>query len=432
MRNPFSSKNTRLLALPVLAVSIQLAWASPASINFDSLWQQVEDSNLSLIQAENALRSAEQSLGISGWESSRISASSSTQTNVETGDSSDLITSIDVSLPVTSQLTVGANLSTADQISLSASYQPFASDWVTPQMTLNYEQASLSYQQTQTNLYSQLEDALLQWQLAERNMVTSEQAYSLASKETAVTEAQLAAGKKTVSDLLDAQKAQTDALQSKYSAQLALAEAEQSLLQLTSTEALASVADINAAELAELVKQRAQYQAELNSAQVNSYELKQLEAEESALTAEANDLAFYDSDLTFTASYDVSKSIAKAGVSINLSPSQFNQSEIVDAQTDITLKKMAIDNEKRQLQRDYELALERIDIQQTALASAEVALVQRQATLEKVNYLLELGEQTELEQQQAQLSVLETENQLYSALVSLYQAQANLFALIEE
>lgn len=410
------------------ALTATTAYAETPSVVSAENWAQTQENSLTLKRAERTLNSAGDALGVTVWDETRITASGQANNLLNDDLETQYSASLNLSVPVTNTVSFGATLTSEQNVTLSASYSPFASATITPQMTLTYDKAVISLASTQSDLFSELESAELNYRLANRNAELAAETLALTQQETSVITAKLSAGEATTADLLDAQKAESEAQQSYFSSQVSLIEASQALQQLLGVESL-DMAELSFDDLSALVTSRQETLATLSGTDITSSNLATLKAELKALESEANDLDWFASDLTFTAEYDVEQATAKAGVSINLSPSQFQQDEIVDAELDINLKQMEIRSEVATLTLQHTILMERIDIQRAALDAAITDQTARHITLDETRYLGSLGERTNLEVSQAELNAAQADAQVYSALVNVYLAQSELLAL---
>ncbi len=419
-------RKSLLVLSGVLFVSSVQA-ASLSGIVDSDQWQQVKENSLSLKTTQFEYDQALLDLDIDMLDKLSITADAETKVYLEDDARSDdeVVVSVDVDQEITSKLIVGATVDTDERASLTASYKPFADDWVTPALQYAFDQAEVELSYAEITLFDEFQSALLTLLVAEKelsyslsDLKRSEQYYDSLAKASSIDDI-------STEDLSDAQSDVIEAKQAVLNNKMALAEAKLELSQLSGQDT-AEYDLPDAVTLESLVQKRNSQLLKVNKADVVSQDIDLLTAELRYLENVADNIDVYDSDLTFTSSYDIDDVALTAGVSVNLSPSQWNHSEIADAEVEVNLKTTELLQEKAFLELNVELQNQKVTVAHDSVESAKLGLETQQLLLKEAQYLFELGERTGLEVFQQQVAVEEAELNYSHALVDLFEEQQSL------
>jgi outer membrane protein TolC len=176
-------------------------------------------------------------------------------------------------------------------------------------------------------------------------------------------------------------------------------------------------------ELERLVAQRQRTLDSLSNSASTSQTLETLEAELAYLESTAESIDTFDSDLTFSTSYEVEDQIFKAGVTVNLSPSNWNNEKKLDSALDISMQQQEIEQAQATLALQVQLQQQRVKLETESVQVAQLGVEQQVRNLEEAEYLLELGERTALEIAEQKLVLSEAQLTYIKALYSLMDAQ---------
>jgi hypothetical protein len=383
--------------------------------------------SLTLQSREVAYERTARDLGIEWTDNTRITASADSTLYLadDAVQEDKTVASIDLSQALTPKLSVGAQLTTDEKTVLSLSYQPFASEWVTPQQTYSYEQAKIQYDYEKEKVVDTFATNVADYFLAAANLKLAEESFSLAKlTETSLNEA-AALGEASTDEIIEAQRETLDAQQTVLSAQMSLAEETLTVEQALGGSA-AELAVPTLDELVRLVEQRQRILDSLSDSISTSQTLKTLEAELTYLESAANAINTFDSDLTFSTSYEVEDQIFKAGVTVNLSPSNWNNEQKLDSALDISMQQQEIEQAQATLALQVQLQQQRVKLETESVQVAQLGVEQQVRNLEEAEYLLELGERTALEVAEQKLALSEAQLAYTKALYSLMDAQQTL------
>ena len=418
------------LALAViLAVTASAAQADITRLAIDDAWHAGKSISLDYQRAQHALTSAQQALGVTNWDNMEITSSVDGSNLFDSDTDSNWVGSVNVNVPMDAKLSFGSTVTTDDELTLSATYQPYASAWITSQMQLAYDKAVINLAQIETTISSDIESAMLNGSAEQANQILKQASYAIAMLETQQIYARLLAGKSTTTELLQAQQAESEALEANTSAQIAFIEAQQNWQNLTGYSEFDN--HIDATMLEQLVDERQQLLRSFNDVTPDSHTLQTLKAELKSAQAELANIEPFSSDLKFSFEYDVSDASATASISANLSPANDNAEEIIDAQLEVSFKQREVNAEYAALLTQKTVSKERIDIQLAALDAALVAQAERQISFDETVYLSNKGKRTELEVKQAELTLQQAHFQVFNSLINVYQAQSDYFGLLD-
>jgi outer membrane protein TolC len=421
MRNYFTLTLGCLLGASIAASAHAVELSSFVS---DAQKVLLTNNSLSLQSAQVTYDRAARELGVDLLDETRINASANSTAYLadDTTQENSLVATVDLTQPLTSQLSLGAKLTSENETTLSVTYQPFAEEWITPQQTYNYEQAKvrLDYAKEsivdtfQVNL-SDLFTAQLDYQLAGSKLqlaqLTEESIQAAATVDDVSTD-----------DLIEAQRETLSAQKELLSAKMTLSES-----QLLVSQALGvPTSDIVAPTLTQLqalVENRKTVLSARASTNIASENTMLLEAELNYLQSTAENIDGFDSGLTFSSSYEIEDQVFKAGVSFNLSPSSWNDEKKLDSALDVSIQEMQIKQEAETLALQVQLQQQRVELEAESAEVSNIGYQQQQQVLQETQYLFELGERTQLELTEQELIEIEAGQTYMKALYDVINAQ---------
>lgn len=418
------------LKLTLVAALIQSASAGDLTGLLTAQQQSsVIANSLTIANAQLTVERQARDLGINLFDKTRIKASANNTQYFDELDRREDSTfgSIDLTQPLTNEFSVGARLTTENQTTLSLEYQPFANEWISAQQHYGYEQATIRLKFAEQKVLTDAQRTWVDYLLAQQKLALAEQKLSLAQlDEQALAQAALV---DTVSsnDLIDAQRETVSAQQDLLNAKMSLAEQQLAITQLFN-EPVEQPELPNIAELTAIVERNERAMSEWVEQTAKSENTELALAKLNYLNASANDIDLFDSELTFTSSYELDSEVFKAGVSVNLSPSAWNKDKQLDAALDISMQQLELEHQQESLSLAVQLQQQRVQLQNESLRVATLSFQQQQQQLEEVGLLYELGERTGLELTEQKVRVADAQLSVQTALLNLISSQLALSA----
>lgn len=430
------------LTLTMLAVSGS-AFADGAAppLPVDDFIVEAVGSSDSLADAQIALEEAAKALSpgfetddirlsISG--SGRYSAGISSQHTMQ--DPFSPSASASLSIPIIPQIQAGAQLSTdfdtvSSSFSISAS--PFAEGSVTWRELEGYQQAGLKLASLTASLPYQIESAVYGYVTAAWSQELAEAKLALEEERFTVFSAQYAVGDISWSDFDAASQALSGAQRALFDAERSTLSARKQLVDSTGIELgtreviRPSIEEIEAA----IESRRNRISEETDQATTESVRSSQIAL--AALEAQLEATPLFDPSVSVSANADLPFSSVSLSASITLSPSQYQREERDDLAEAIAEQLETIEIEQRLLEFEIGMLIRQIEsaerLYTVSIASEESARV----ACENTSYYHELGDQTDLELEEARISLESAQLNRYRNAVSLLSTLGDLVELID-
>ena len=370
----------------------------------------------------------------------------SASTPLLTDEDHDASASATVTVPIIPQLSLSARFSsdlldtdrdsgapTVDwdpRATLSLTASPFASmpdgfrEWETHQKAL----VRVSYTEQLAVFDAQLSAlAVLRSQM---NLAVADENFALEERKQEISKKQYELGDISYSELQDSGADLNTARKQYFDAQKALLSAQKALYTILGPElGLIEVVPLELEDMLSLVDALQVRLQAADAADPVSQNLKYLEIELAALNRQLEETPLLQPSLTLSANSNIPFTSVAGSISITLSPNQVKDEErrdireaIEDKQLDISTELLGLELELQMLQRSIAVAREAYEVSVNDLERAETIY-------EETKFFHERGERTDIELEEASLSVTSAEIRLFGSTADLYSSLGDLLLL---
>jgi outer membrane protein TolC len=421
--------------------------ATTVAAEFGAAYRAIIVGNLDIQSARTSLdRAADDRYGEAAVDESTLTVGAVQSWNLESDDDTDGTDtqgSVSVSIPVVDRLSLTSSVAVSeDDLSGAAGieFAPFVSNADERTAEESYLNAVRADTATTISVAIETESALFNSMYLDHNIAYLEHALTIQNALLASVEGEYAIGEATYTELYDAESNRDSARNARIDGMRERLAARQTLLNLAAAlDTEPTVPQMPLEELTSFLRNViAAKEVAIGEKEGSPLWSAALEAEEIALwaqEAEYDDTPLFRPSLTLGAEttvdrYGSSESSAFAvSASLTISPQQWKREERMELSEDIVETRMRSAAETRALELELELSRELVEIAEQAVITAERDLANAIDSLDEIDVLVGFGERTELERQQAELTVEYRKLRVSAALIEHNDALSNVISL---
>ncbi|MBI9104920.1 MAG: TolC family protein [Spirochaetales bacterium] len=425
----------KLFTILILTMALFTSWGEdtsrePSDRELDEIIDYAVDNNPDLEAAAWNLRSARENLtGTFTFEKSTLTGESFWNS---TSEADPFSTAFRLTVPVTDQLSLSGSWNLDNTGSAGISIKPFNLTNTAENSKTNLLKAEIALDFLTDALEYNTAIGALNYLLAEQEYNLQREIGLLSEKQYEAGYAQYLEGEITYQDLQDLNDTLTTAQAKEIDTQIALADRRSALILILGSEADFLPAPVSNTSLEELVAEQAEKIKTLPSRTGSSESLLYAAADYELSKSELSKKLVFQPDLSITssASFQSGSSPAiQAGISLSISPETFDQGDRELLKEKVNLRLQDVQLEEFKLEIQVQTATDKILAAEKDAALARTDIERKEVIYNETVLLLEQGERTSLEAEDAKLAYAEGELNLTEALIGIYQAQADLIAL---